>query len=53
MDEGGLPGKVYQGSVSVKSHRSSRRKITGQFAIVVGLQLNVSRIEISNRQPES
>ena len=51
MDEGGLPGKVYQGSVSVKSHRSSGRKITGQVAIVVGL--NVSRIEISNWQPAS
>lgn len=50
MDKGGLPGKVYQGSVCVKSHISSGSKIAGQVAVIVELQLTVSRKEISNWQ---
>lgn len=50
MDKGGLPGKVYQGSVCVKSHISSGSKIVGQVAVIVGLQLTASRKEIWNWQ---
>ena len=46
MDKNGLPGKFYQGSVCVKSHISSGRNIAGQVAVIVGLQLTASRIEI-------
>ena len=45
MDKSGLPGKVYQGSVCVKSHISSGSKTAGQVAVIVGFQLTVSRKE--------
>ena len=51
MDKGGLPGKVYQGSVCVKSHISSGSKIVGQVAVIVGLQKRDLKLATLQAEP--